>query len=438
MNRRDLLKYGAAAFTLGALGPLLRTRKATAAAPSSPRRLILVFAQGGWDTTYSIDPKTQSDEIDIPDGGTGCQVKTYGSGGLDAFLTSGPAGTSVDTFFTAYAANTAIVRGISVASVAHAECAKRMCTGTRDSTSPDMGAIVAHDLADSLPLPYLILGDTAFSGPYAASAGRVGPTNQIIALLDPKQAYQTGSSKPFATTSAEDDVLQAYSMASATATRTDRAANGYNAARVDDLTFSLQHARLLQGKAASFGHRGATLKLADQVTLGVTALQQGIAQSVMLNTELKWDTHSQNTDQEASHQALFDGLKQLLDALATTPGQQSGTYMIDDTCVVVFSEMGRTPKLNANSQPGKDHWPVTSAMVMGAGVKGGVVLGATTDGLDGTNGMQAELLDFTTGAVSATGQSLMFQNFAAGVLQLCGVDPATHFSGTPVFDAFIA
>src|SRR6185295_17007608 len=108
-------------------------------------------------------------------------------GDLDVFTDASRP--NVTAFFTKYAPLTAIVRGISVASVAHRECVKRMATGTRNETNPDIGAIVGHDLGNDLPLPYLILGDTAFAGPYAVSAGRVGSTNQIIALLDPAQAY---------------------------------------------------------------------------------------------------------------------------------------------------------------------------------------------------------------------------------------------------------
>src|SRR6185503_20865649 len=123
---------------------------------------------------------------------------------------TGPSRPSVDGFFTKYGALAASVRGISVGSVAHPECVKRMATGTRNETNPDMGAIVAHDHGNDLPLPYLILGDTAFAGEYAVSAGRVGATNQIIALLDPAQAYDTNGKIPSPTTASENAILARY------------------------------------------------------------------------------------------------------------------------------------------------------------------------------------------------------------------------------------
>ncbi|MBA3499303.1 MAG: twin-arginine translocation signal domain-containing protein, partial [Deltaproteobacteria bacterium] len=53
MNRRDLLKYTGAAGAIGLLAPKL----SAAPAPASKRRLIMVMAQGGWDTSYALDPK---------------------------------------------------------------------------------------------------------------------------------------------------------------------------------------------------------------------------------------------------------------------------------------------------------------------------------------------------------------------------------------------
>ena len=50
--------------------------------------------------------------------------------------------------------------------------------------------------------------------------------------------------------------------------------------------------------------------------------------------------------------------------------------LLDHTTVVVWGEMGRTPRINAKG--GRDHWPaVSSALLIGGGLKQGVVVGAT-------------------------------------------------------------
>jgi uncharacterized protein (DUF1501 family) len=52
--------------------------------------------------------------------------------------------------------------------------------------------------------------------------------------------------------------------------------------------------------------------------------------------------------------------------------------LLDETLVVVVGEFGRTPKITANPHPGRDHWPACySALLAGAGVRGGLVYGAS-------------------------------------------------------------
>jgi uncharacterized protein (DUF1501 family) len=419
MNRRDLFKYTGAAAALGMLAP---ARKLVAAGTASPKRLIMVLAQGGWDTTYALDPKEQSTRCDVPVGA----IRRFGN--LDIFTDASRP--NVTAFFTKYASISAVVRGISVSSVAHQECLKRMSTGTRSETNPDMAAIVAHDNGNALPLPYLILGDTAYTGEYAGSAGRVGSTNQIVALLDPAQAYQTNGRAPLATTNPEDAILQRYATATADRLKATRGALGYNRKRVDDFVESIRRGKALQGVRAGFGARGRTLTLPNQIDLALDALQQDISQAAMVNTRLGWDTHDTNTDQAGFHETTFGGLMTLVDQLAARPGRATGSTMLDDTVVVCYSEFSRTPKLN--SALGKDHWPVTSALVIGAGIKGGRGYGASSAGVE------AETVNFTTGDRSATGMTLMSNHFCAGVLKACGVDPIPHLGATEVFDAFVA
>lgn len=420
MNRRDLLTYAGAA---GLISLLPKSNVARAAATGPKRRLIMVYARGGWDPTLILDPKTGSTSVDVAPGAR----KMFGTLPVFSDPVSRP---NVDAFFTKHAASAAIVRGISVASVVHAECQKRMATGTRDETNADMGAIVAHDHGNDLPLPYLILGETAYAGPYASSAGRVGNSNQIIALLDPAQGYQTGGRPILAPTNAEEAALAAYSAAGIERARMTRGATGYNKKRIDDFAASIERGKKLKPLRASLGTRGRTLALTDQIDLAIEALQGGVSQTAMLSTRVSWDDHDDITDQIPTAEMTYAGLTHLMDELeARNSTLQAGTKMIDDTVVLCFSEFGRTPKKNSNG--GKDHWPVTAALVMGAGIKGGRAFGATNGGLE------AQTIDFATGAASASGRTLMSSHFVAGVLSACNVDPVTHLGATEVFDAFV-
>lgn len=427
LHRRDFLTCAGAAGALGLAGSLLRGSAAHAGPPAaartvgSARKLVLVMAQGGWDTTIALDPKVQSTRVDVAPGVT----KTFGQTRIHTNADAWPA---VESYFAAYGAQTAVVRGITVSSVSHRECVTRMSTGTRDPANGDLGAVVAHDLGVNRPLPYLVLGDTAFTGPYAVSSGRIGATNQILALLDPSQGYPTGTT--FAPSAAEQTMIERYSQASLTRARATRGSTGYNARRLDDYATAIAHGEQLKRVRTGFGRRGATLALDSQVDLAVTALQQDISQAVMLNTRLAWDTHTDNdVDQATFHQEAFTALARLMGKLGATAGSGGGT-LLDETVVVMYSEFSRTPRRNADG--GKDHWPVTSAVVAGAGIAGGRSYGATTADV------QAEQIDLATGAISPAGTTLTSQQFVGGVMLACGVDPQPHLGTSEVLDAFVA
>ncbi len=84
-----------------------------------------------------------------------------------------------------------------------------------------------------------------------------------------------------------------------------------------------------------------------------------------------WDNHQDCFQSLKQHRMpqIDQGLPQLLIDL-----QEQG--MLDSTLVVWMTDFGRTPKINSAS--GRDHWASSGFAVMaGAGVPGGLVLGAT-------------------------------------------------------------
>lgn len=97
-----------------------------------------------------------------------------------------------------------------------------------------------------------------------------------------------------------------------------------------------------------------------------------------------WDHHKHIWDHSNpdSHYKLigdFDpAAASLIEDLATTPSKATpGKMLLDETLVVMMSEFGRTPG-PLNHMAGRDHHKyVFPAMFAGAGVKGGLVLGAS-------------------------------------------------------------
>jgi uncharacterized protein (DUF1501 family) len=290
-----------------------------------------------------------------------------------------------------------------------------------------VGAICAYEHGRDMPVPYLVLGSSAMSGPLAAITGRAGTTNQISTLLSPQSAYpDPGSYTPapgFVPTASDEGFVKQFLDASANRFAATRAQAGSNAKQVDAFVKSLDRVGLLRdfaSKNGGFGKQAYTPDIGVQIDVGTAALEQSLSFAVMMETQ-SWDTHTNNAKQGSLADSLYSGLMTL--------GQKlEDLKLLDNTVVLVISEMGRTPKLNAAA--GKDHWPVTSALVFGAGVAGGRVLGATD------NQLGAQSLDLATGQVdSQNGVQLQTGNLVAGVLELAGVDPSGYLPGVEPFHA---
>ena len=84
-----------------------------------------------------------------------------------------------------------------------------------------------------------------------------------------------------------------------------------------------------------------------------------------------WDTHSHHLEHTRDRllPPMNRGFAALLDDL-------SDRGMLESTLVAWTGEFGRTPVINGNSPPGRDHWAtVYSAVLAGGGIRGGQVYG---------------------------------------------------------------
>src|SRR5262249_56454024 len=87
-----------------------------------------------------------------------------------------------------------------------------------------------------------------------------------------------------------------------------------------------------------------------------------------------WDTHDRNfpTLRDKLLPPTDRGLSALLEDL-------HNRGLLDETLVVVMSEMGRTPRVNGGA--GRDHWSFCySVLLAGGGVRGGQVYGSSDRG----------------------------------------------------------
>jgi hypothetical protein len=396
-----------------------------AAVHPTGRNLVIVWVNGGWDPTFVFDPKPGLATVDAPPG----ELQEFGN--LPVWTSDmRPA---VAGFFQVWGGMTSVVNGINVPSLAHPPCRLRVLTGFRELGRADVAAIAAHTLNPELPMPYLVLGDAGFVGPLGASVGRVGRSNQLKALLEVSESYPAPAGQfnevvvPDAT---EADFIRQYVLANAERERATRGALGYNQARVNDFVSALTRSDQLVTKKDLMKSGRKQLTFQEQIEVGVDALQFGLSRSVMLDGRTNWDTHANNHVQGDYFNDLFIALDSLALELAARPGAGAGSTLLDETVVVALSEMGRTPLVNGAD--GKDHWPVTSAMIFGAGVAGQHVVGATDDF------MLARTVHMDTGQPDSNGSALHPENLLAGLLELVGVDPSVHYPGVTPLRGFHA
>lgn len=408
---------------LGGLGALagaawLRPPAARGASDDAPH-LIVVTAFGGWDVSYFLDPKPGSPDVDGPELDEDPEVPDD----VEAITTFGaiPVGTnrvkrpSVNAYFEAWGPRTTVVNGLWIGSFAHQDCAARLLTGTAGATAPDVAAITADALGRDALIPYMDLGGGGFPGELAALTGRTGVTGQLRFLLDRRFALPAppgaGFTYPqYLPRPADQDAIGAWLADRGERWSAARGGRGQGASRVDDWFDARDRAERMRGDGQSLAGLlpgGVQLDLGTQSDVAVQLLTSGIAHTVLLDSGLPWDTHTNAADQHVLLEFFFARLHALVDQL-------SAASLLDRTLVVVVSEMTRTPKRNDTG--GKDHWPVTSAMVVGGPTAGGRVLGATDGRLD------ALPVDLATGQPDEAGELMRYDHFAAAILETLDVD----------------
>ena len=410
-NRRQILAAGG----LGCLLPygVLASRKA------SGRRIITVMAGGGWDVSYCLDPKIGLSTIDGPEwdenpGNPADReaVQTFGDIPIAVNDFKRP---EVRLFFEQWHSRVAVVNGISVGSIAHSDCRLRMLTGSRSSSNADLGAIVGYTYGQDTAIPYMDVGGNSFTGSLAAYSGRSGYRNQIKMVLDRSNSYGPPADFPFDYPQFRPDEQALAKVRELLRTRAQRrwdslGASGRNYTQLANWWESqsraehiLEYGEQLASSLPFKTQQGFT----DQGKVAIDMITGQLSHCVALNTGDNWDTHDNNEEQHERYNDLFYGLNSLM-------SQLESEGLLDDTVIVVHSEMTRTPK--RNSQDGKDHWPVTSTLVIGDGL-GGRLLGGTDDNLD------AKPIDLATGELWDGGAPLRYDELFAGVLEYMDIDP---------------
>ena len=415
VRRRDVLGLLPASLLAG----LGISNLARASVTATDRKFLFVFAQGGWDPTWVFAPEFDNASVDMPmDDSTKVE-----QGGLT--WVSGSNRPAVDDFFSNYGSRACIVNGLEIRSIAHERCRHILFTGGADAEVNDFPTRLAGASAAHLPLGNVVLSGPSFADSTASSVVRVGTNGQLAYLIGGSCMEDTSPALRLPNLEAErlEDAFvlaRANRAAAAAAAKaggaSSRIASTYAAALADTPTVAGMADLLRVSADDPLGQlRSAVKLLAAGVSRCVTVADLG-------KDMVTWDHHAEISRQAPCYELLFGNLSALMEHLETT-ASSSGGSLADEVTVVVFSEMGRYPQINASA--GKDHWTTTSMMLLGAGITGGRVIGGYDANMGGIPVIPSTGESDPDG--SHGGVVLQPAHLGATLLALADIDPTEAF-----------
>ena len=422
LNRRDFLRKAGitAGFGVTASGLLVpRYSSAGASSSLSERKFLFIFCAGGWDTTTVFNPCFGYDNVDMEDDAELGQVNGI------SFVDSEER-PSVREFFESYGQECCIVNGIEVRSITHERCQLIMMTGNSGGSSDDWPAIIAGMSEQELLLPHLVVYGRAYTNQYTSKVVRVGSNGQLPDLLDGSALED--ADVPFSNTFTTDvdeltDAFVRSRVEAATAIAPSERGRRFGG-QYGEALGTLEALRSMEGKLnLDPDDAGCMRDLFEDCNTAFDAMEMGLSRCALIQFEgwcgRKFDTHSEGFLQNVHHELLFGYLMDVMADLETRTSP-SGAPLKDELTIVLLSEMGRGPKVNGGG--GRDHWTYTSAMLLGSGIRGGQVIGQTTDQFTGMP------VDFETGEATESGTPLVPNHLGATLLTLAGIDPGDALS----------
>lgn len=373
LQRREFLQLGG----LSAVGlglPFALQQQALAGSRRKDVNVILIWTQGGTSHHDTFDPKPEA------------PANVRGSYGFIDTAVPGVKFTEIVPRMAKELNRFAILRGWNPQNGSHGTADAWVMSGRPFNpavTYPTFGSVVSHQhgFKTALP-PFVQLGnaiDHRFGGGVAGYLGMEHNPFEIMADPGSPQFNVRDITPPNGMKM--DRVNRRKQMLTAIDTLQKKAdlqpeAFGaldehYQAALNMITAPETKRAFDLEKEDPKLRDRYGRNKFGQSLLLGRRMLEAGVR--FVTVTDGGWDTHANNFEALKGHliPRMDQGIPELLIDL-----EQRG--MLDQTLVVWVTDFGRTPKINSAS--GRDHWASAGfAMMAGAGVPGGSVLGVTDE-----------------------------------------------------------
>jgi hypothetical protein len=377
-------------------------------------------ASGGWDPQAFCDPVAHSEfNSFLP---TGSDTLIFQEGNLRYAPFDVVGGEPIaylcddgQDFFKKYKDDLLIINGIDTGTASHEVGARHVWSGHSRPGFPSYGALLAaiqeyDNNATTLPLAFISTGG------FDATAGLlpVARTGRVSTLLDMSRPYIT----PAGRTGVPYDLIHPEAVQEILGFQEARRVRLLNKADhpprqkeiLEGLPGLWEQEKLLQG-FATYLQEGSPVPFPDSALYPdyrimihsahsiVAAMKAGLCRSGHLS-KYGFDTHDLHddmSDPSNPHNAFGQRihLRTLLRAVDYTAQLLCQVGLWHRTTLVIGSDFGRT-RYNAPLEMaarGKDHWPITSMMVMGGGIEGNRVIGETTvdEGLSGIRSRRVQL-----------------------------------------------
>jgi hypothetical protein len=366
MTRREFAKLTGAA-GLGAMIPFANSTPARAAAvaPYDGPLFILINAMGGWDPTSICDPKGRANEMsDAP-------VNMYftddiqEAGNIQYAPVAG-----LETFFEAYYPDLLVINGVDTETNGHDSGRRNMWSGQLAEGYPTLGAAVAAAHGSDLALSFIT------NGGYDHTAGLVAPTRMgntdvVTRLAFPNRVNPSAGDETYHLPSTYARIEKM---------RQERLAKRMEMPQLPRVRHAMgmlygahgsenQLQKLTEFLPEVLDNSGNPLR--RQAEVAIASYKAGLTISANL-TYGGFDTHGNHDNNH------YPRLAAMMDGVGYIMEEADRQGVADKVIIVVGSDFGRTPWYNDGN--GKDHWSITSYMLMGTGIEGNRVIGATDGG----------------------------------------------------------
>lgn len=412
-SRREFIKQvlvGGGVSAFAGMGAFQRLAEA-----ATPNDLYFVFAYyaGGWDILLGLDPRDPA--VFNNDNLRQTQIQP----GYDQLrsplnqLVTTPEGIVFGPYIgdlAQHAGRMAVVRGMSMETLTHEAGYRRFLTGKVPSGVLARGSSASTWLASKLgaahPIPNLSIQVESYNVDrenFASALSANGVPDLVRALragnpaLDPRQEEQLAAFMQLTAQCKRAELSPTMMSAEGSRKKShDMVTGGFD--KLFD--FQAESAEMERIRSHYGIQRYGALDTPEaQAALAAQAIIGGVSRTVSITVASGLDTHFQEwtTDQGPRQMQGHNAVARLAEDLAAHEYRGTGTSWLDHTVILGFSEFSRTALLNTRS--GRDHSLTGACYVLGGGIRGGRVIGASAD-----VALEPRPLNLTTGMPDQGGE----------------------------------